>query len=129
ARAVQDALAESSEIAEETLSGIRTVRSFVAEETESRRFSAAIQHSFDLAKQRAKIAGTFMGVAAFAIYSAGAAVLWYGGRMVIANRLTAGELASFLMYSLLVAFAIASWGDLFAEFMRAAGASERIFEL
>jgi ATP-binding cassette subfamily B protein len=129
ARQVQDSLAEAGEAAEETLSGIRTVRSFAAEPAEVARYGRAIDHSFELARQRARIAGSFMGLAAFAAYSAAAVVLWYGGRMVIAGQLSAGSLASFLMYSLLVAFAIGAWGDLWSEFMRAAGAAERVFEL
>jgi ATP-binding cassette subfamily B protein len=129
AKLVQDALAAAGETAEEALSGIRTVRSFAAEPAEAARYGREIDHSFDLARRRAFVAGGFMGVAAFAAYSAGAIVLWYGGRMVIAGRLSAGELASFLMYTLLVAFAIGAWGDLWAEFMRAAGAAERVFDL
>jgi ATP-binding cassette subfamily B protein len=98
ARNVQDTLAEAGEVAEETLSGIRTVRSFAAEEVEARRYGATIQRSFQLAKRRAFIAGGFMGIAAFAAYSAAAVVLWYGGRLVIDGKLSGGELASFLMY-------------------------------
>jgi ATP-binding cassette subfamily B protein len=112
ARNVQDTLAEAGEVAEETLSGIRTVRSFAAENAEARRYGAAIQRSFQLAKRRAFIAGGFMGIAAFAAYTSGAVVLWFGGRLVIEGKLTGGQLASFLMYTLLVAFAIGAWGDL-----------------
>jgi ATP-binding cassette subfamily B protein len=129
AKNVQDALAKAGETAEETLSGIRTVRSFAAEETSALRYDATIDYSFDLARSRARVAGTFMGVAAFAAYSSAAVVLWYGERMVQAGTLTSGKLASFLMYTLLVAFAIGAWGDLWSEFMRAAGAAERVFDL
>src|SRR5439155_259832 len=107
----------------------RTVRSFAAEETETRRYGLSIDRAFDLARRRSIVTGGFMGTAAFCAYSAAAVVLWYGGRMVIDGRLSTGGLASFLMYSLLVAFAIGAWGDLWAEFMKAAGAAERIFEL
>jgi len=126
---VQDALASASEVAEESLSGIRTVRSFTAEAKEAARYGAAVEHSYEIAARRAKVAGVFFGGASFGAYAAAAAVLWYGGRLVLGGTMSVGELTSFLMYSLLVAFSLGALGELFTDFMRASGASERIFEL
>ncbi len=128
-RDVQDALAGSSEVAEEALSGIRTVRSFTAEPSEVKRYGAAVMRSFDLARARAIIASTFMGVASFAAFSALAAVLWYGGLLIADGALTKGELTEFLIYTLLVAFSLGGLSDIWADFMKASGAAERIFEL
>jgi len=128
-REVQDALAAASEVAEESLSGIRTVRSFAAEEQEAARYGAAVEHSFDVARRRAKVAGAFFGGMSFAAYAAAAVVLWYGGRLVLGGEMSVGQLTSFLMYSLLVAFSLGALGELWTDFMRASGASERIFEL
>src|SRR5439155_3512999 len=60
---------------------------------------------------------------------AAAPVLWDGARLVVAGTMTAGGLMSFLIYSLGVAFSLGAIGDLWADFMRAAGAAERVFEL
>ena len=128
-RDVQDALAGASEVAEETLAGIRTVRAFAAEKHEAQRYEGAVERSFDIARVRAMMAATFMGVASFAAYTASAAVLWYGGRLVAAGQMTAGELTSFLVYTLLVAFSLGGLSDLWADFMKASGAADRIFEL
>jgi ATP-binding cassette subfamily B protein len=128
-RDVQDALAGSSEVAEEALSGIRTVRAFTAEPHEVTRYARAVTASFELARSRARIAAAFMGVASFAAFSALAAVLWYGGRLVLAGDLTAGALTKFLIYTLLVAFALGGLSDIWADYMKASGAAERIFEL
>ncbi len=128
-RDVQDKLAKSSEVAEETLSGIRTVRSFAAEQIEVARYAAAVTGSFDLARTRAMMASTFIGVASFAAYAAIAAVLWRGGRLVAAGTLSAGGLTSFLVYTMLVAVSLGGLTDLWADFMKASGAAERIFEL
>ncbi|MEZ4314206.1 MAG: ABC transporter transmembrane domain-containing protein [Polyangiaceae bacterium] len=128
-RDVQDSLARGSEVAEEALSGIRTVRAFTAEPSEVERYRGAVDQSFDLARKRAIMAATFMGVASFAASGAAAAVLWYGGHLVAAGSLTTGGLTSFLVYTLLVAFALGGLSDLWADFMKASGAAERIFEL
>ncbi|RKH60355.1 ABC transporter ATP-binding protein [Corallococcus llansteffanensis] len=128
-REVQDALARAQAVAEEALVGVRTVRSFVAEETEARRYAEALRHALDLARRGAVAMGSFMALGSFAGFAAAAAVLWRGGRMVVAGELTAGALMSFLVYTLLVAFSLGALSDAWAEFMRAAGAAARVFEL
>ncbi|ABF91337.1 efflux ABC transporter, permease/ATP-binding protein [Myxococcus xanthus DK 1622] len=128
-RQAQDALAASGEVAEEDLSGIRTVRSFAAERHEVERYSVAVERSFTLAKKRALQTSVFMGVASIAGYGSIAAVLWYGGRLVVEGGLSVGELTSFLIYTMLVAFSFSGIAELWADFMRASGAAERVFEL
>ena len=58
-----------------------------------------------------------------------ALVLWQGGRLVIAGDLTAGDLVTFLLYTLTVAGAIGTFTGLYAQLQEALGASKRIFEL
>lgn len=129
-RDVQDALAESSEVAEEALAGIRTVRSFTAEPREVERYGAAVMKSFELARSRAHLGATFMGVVSFAGYAAIAAVLWLGGRLIAGgDGLTPGGLTKFLIYTIMVAFSLGGLSDVWADFMKASGAADRIFEL
>ncbi len=129
ARDVQDALAEAAEVAEESIAGLRTVRSFTAESKEALRYGKAIGRSFQAARRRILAGGTFMAAASFFAYSAAVLVFWYGGHMVADGRMSVGALTSFLIYTLIVAFAMGGLADLWADFMRAAGASERVFEL
>jgi len=129
AKQTQDALALANEVAEESLSGIRTVRQFAAEESEGARYSKAMQHAYEVARKRFVAGAWFMGPASFAAFGSAALVLWYGGRLVLEKAMTVGELTSFLVYSMFVAFALGALGDLWADFMKAAGAAERIFEL
>ena len=49
--------------------------------------------------------------------------------MVMTGELTVGELTSFILYTLIVAMALSALADLWSDFARARGASERIFEL
>ncbi|HBU47995.1 MAG TPA: ABC transporter permease [Myxococcales bacterium] len=128
-RRVQDALARASEIAEESLSGIRTVRSFDRESMESSRYAQAAEHSFQLSRKRARVAALFTGFVGILGYGAIAAVLWYGGILLLEGRLSFGELTSFLLYTFTVAFSIAALGGLWSDFARAVGASQRVFEL
>ena len=128
-RQVQDALAESTEVAEETLSGIRTVRAFSREEQESARYGGKVDTTFDLARKRARIGAIFGGSASFGGYSAIAVVLWYGGVLLAEGAMSMGQLAAFLLYTSTVAFSIGALAGLWEDFMKALGASERVFEL
>ncbi len=128
-RDVQDALAGASAVAEEALAGVRTVRVFTAEPHEVSRYAAAVQRSFQIARARSILASTFMSVAMCAAGVATAAVLWRGGRLVLGGQMTAGDLVSFMMYTLFVGFALGGLSDIWADFMKASGAAERIFEL
>ncbi|WP_225413350.1 ABC transporter ATP-binding protein [Stigmatella hybrida] len=126
---VQDALAASNEVAEESLSGVRTVRAFAAEKHEVARYRSAMDKAFELARRRIRHSSTFMAVASFGGFAAAVVVLWYGGRLVVEDKLSVGGLTSFLVYSLFVAFSLGALAELWADFMRASGAAERVFEL
>ena len=128
-KAFQDALAESTVVAEETISGVRTVRSFAREETEITRYRKAVDASFQVAKRRATIIAAIRGFIGFGGYGAIAAVLWAGGNMLVDGTLSIGELTSFLLYTLTVAFSLGAISGLYEDFMKAIGASERVFEL
>ncbi|MCP3105356.1 ATP-binding cassette domain-containing protein [Myxococcus sp. K15C18031901] len=128
-RQVQDALASANEVAEEDLAGIRTVRSFAAEGHEADRYGAAMDHSLDLAKRRVRQTAFFMAGASIAGYGSTAAMLWYGGRLVVDGQLTVGALTSFLIYTLMVALSLSAVAEVWTDFMRASGAAERVFEL
>ena len=128
-RKVQDQLANATEVAEETLSGIRTVRSFAREEREVERYSERVHAAYALARVRAKVNAIFGALAAFAGYGAISGVLWYGGILLAEQELSMGELTSFLLYTFTVAFSIGALGGVWQDFMRAVGASERVFEL
>ncbi|MBZ4332032.1 ABC transporter transmembrane domain-containing protein [Corallococcus sp. AS-1-12] len=128
-RNVQDALAKASEVAEESLSGMRTVRSFAAEPSEVARYGNTVRHAYEVARDRARQSAAFMGGASSAGYIAAVVVFWYGGRLVVDGELSVGALTSFLIYTMLVAVSLGSLADLWADFMRASGAAERVFEL
>ena len=126
---VQDALARSTEVAEEVMSGIRTVRAFSREPYEAERYEQRVDVSFDLARRRARVNAVFGALVSFAGYGAISGVLWYGGILLVDGELSMGALTSFLLYTFTVAFSIAALGSVWQDFMRAIGASERIFEL
>jgi ATP-binding cassette subfamily B protein len=128
-RKVQDAIADGQAVAEESIAGIRTVRAFAAEEAEQGRYGSAIDRALALARKRILASALFMAATTFAGYASAALVFWYGGKLVARGEMSAGDLTSFLVYTLLVGFALGALADLWADFVRSLGAAERVFEI
>jgi ABC transporter fused permease/ATP-binding protein len=128
-RKVQDALAASNVVAEETIAGIRTVRSFARERHEAGRYKEAVERAYRLAAKRAFAIGSFRGFITFVGFGTAALMVWYGGRLVAGGDMTIGELTAFLLYTGIVAASIGALASTYADFMRAVGSSQRIFEL
>ena len=126
---VQDALGRSTEVAEEVLSSIRTVRSFAREGAESARYATAVDESYRLAAKRALVYGAFTGMLTAAGFGAIALILWLGARMVVTGEMSMGDLTAFLLYTFTVAASLSALSGLYADLMKAVGASERVFEL
>ncbi len=128
-RQTQDALARANEAAEETIAGIRTVRAFAREEAEAERYGRRIWESFAVSRRRIRTVAVFIACATIGAFGSVSAVLWFGGRMVMEGDMTVGALASFILYTLIVAMSLSALADLWSDFARARGASERVFEL
>jgi len=129
AKKTQDALARASEVAEESLSNIRIVRAFSKEDFEIKKYAVGIDESYRLGRIKSFAYGGFAGGAALCVQCAFGVVLLYGGYLVVQEEMTAGDLTAFLMYTLAVAMSMAGLAILYGDFMKAVGASERVFEL
>ncbi|MEO8879782.1 MAG: ABC transporter transmembrane domain-containing protein [Gemmatimonadaceae bacterium] len=126
---VQDRIADAMGTADEAFSQIRTVQSFTREDAESARYDAQLADVVDAAIHRAMVRGVFFGVITFAGFAGVAAVLWQGGRLVLAHQLTGGALVEFLFYAFFVAAAVGALGQLFGAYQEAIGAARRVFDL
>src|SRR5437660_1078772 len=56
-------------------------------------------------------------------------ILWIGGHDVVAGRISAGQLSAFVFYAVIVAGAVGTISEVVGDLQRAAGATERLFEL
>ncbi len=128
-RAVQDAAADTHGRVQEVLGGIHTVQAFGQEDRESEDYAKGVGVIFDRALELAKWRASFMSVASFSGFAAIGGILWLGGRRVADGTLTAGGLTAFLLYTSIVAIALASLTGLWAGLQRAAGATDRLYEI
>ena len=126
---VQDRLARANAAAEEALTQIPIVQSFVREGWEEQRYGSRIQFALREAVGKSLVRGIFFGLVTFIAFGGVAVVLWEGGRLVLAQEITAGELVSFLLYAVTVAAAITALASLWSGYQEAMGAAQRVFDL
>jgi ATP-binding cassette subfamily B protein len=65
----------------------------------------------------------------FLVFSGVVGVLWIGARDVRNELMSVGMLVQFVIYSIMVAGAVAALSEIWSELQRAAGATERLIEL
>lgn len=128
-RESQDAIADSSGLAGETLNAVQTVQAFRLEELQSRRFHSAVEASFGVAIKRTRVRAWLTAIGTMLVFGAITLVLWFGAHEVIGGRMTGGELGQFLIYAMFVGAAAAGLSETWGDVQRAAGAMERLSEL
>jgi ATP-binding cassette, subfamily B, bacterial MsbA len=126
---VQDQLADSTVVAEEGLQGIRVVKSFGRESYETQRYNTAMEKTFRASLQMAVYNSAFGSIMMFLGFGSIAAVMWYGGREVIAGRLTLAMITGFLMYFIAIAASLGGLAGLYGQLRAAMGGVQRVFEI
>jgi subfamily B ATP-binding cassette protein MsbA len=126
---VQDQLADSTIVAEEGLQGIRVVKSFGREAYETQRYESAMEKTFRASLQMAVYNSMFGALMMFLGFGSIAAIMWYGGREVMAGRLTLAMITGFLMYGISIAGSLGGLGGLYAQLRAAVGGVQRVFEI
>lgn len=128
-RSVQDKIADSNTIVEETLQGISNVKAFTNELFEIARYKKSTADIVQQALKGGKARGAFASFIILAIFGAIVFVIWYGVRMVNAGEISIGSMFQFVLYSVFVGASIGGIAELYASIQKAIGATERIFEI
>ncbi len=126
---VQVKLSTLNTILQENVAGIRVIQAFVREQPEHDRFDDA---SEALMRQQITVARvfSFLFPVIFLIANLGqVAVLYFGGRQILAGTLTIGEWQKFSLYLVYVFFPIGQLGFIISQMSQAAASANRIFEI
>lgn len=126
---VQEAYAEAGAAAEESIAGIRTVRTFSQEAGEGARYGRRIGAAVDLTRHKIRAQSLLTALAFLVGEGTALLALWAGGHLIVLGRLTSGALISFILYAFLVARGFRSASAFWADAMRGLGATEWIFAL
>ena len=125
----QDWIAASSGNASEALMAVQTVQAFSHENLTKKSFDSVAETSFSSAKKRIITRSFLTVIVIFLVFSGVVGVLWVGARDVRNELMSVGMLVQFVIYSIMVAGAVAALSEIWSELQRAAGATERLVEL
>ena len=129
ARASQDRIGDVGAYVDEALHEIRTVQAYGHEGTDRRHFAERVEAAFETARQRIRQRASLVATVIVLVFGAIGIILWIGGHDVVAGRISAGQLSAFVFYAVIVAGAVGTISEVVGDLQRAAGATERLFEL
>lgn len=95
---VQEAFSNLSDISQESLSGIRVIKSFVQEDLVSDRFYDVNKDNYDKNLNLVKIHGLFNPLLQFLASISFLILIFYGGRQVISNNISLGDFVALNLY-------------------------------
>ena len=125
----QDRVADVSAHIDESLHEVRTVQAYGHEAHTRTRFDQAAEAAYASGVHRIRIKAGLIAAVMLIGFCAIGVILWIGGHDVFAGRITGGQLSAFVFYAAVVASGAGTVSEVWGEIQRAAGATERLFEL
>ena len=118
----------SSQI-EESVSGIKTIQSYLCEDKEVRNFNNSVDESLKIALEKIRIKSLMVAMVICLAFGSIAIVILIGSQDVLNNKMTSGDLSSFLFYSIISATSLVALSQIASQLQSASASAERIFEL
>jgi ABC-type multidrug transport system fused ATPase/permease subunit len=126
---VQNRVAESNTVVEETLQGIQSVKVYTNEFFEISRYRKKTNSIAALGMKSGKYRGAFSFFIIIGMFGAMVSVIWKGSTLLASGEMAAGDLFSFVIYSAFVGGNIGGLAGVFTSIQKFIGATENLFEL
>ena len=128
-RQMQKEVAESNTIVEETLQGIRSVKTFTNEYLEMNRYRKRTLEIASLGMKGGRYRGAFFSFVILSLFGTLVAVIWKGAGFMGTGEMDSGELFSFVLYSGFIGGNIGGMAGVITRIQRFIGATEDLFEI
>ena len=125
----QGDLADANSIAEESLSGIRTIKAFTYETVIGNRYKHSMSQVLTQSLRSATYRGAFVSFVILAIFGVVLGIIWFGALQVGQGHLSVGSLIQFIIYTLFIGSSFGGLGDSYSKIQKTIGATSRIEEL
>lgn len=128
-RVLQARTADITAILQETISGIRVIKSFAREDYETDRFKQENFYNFRAQMKTSQLLATLTPVIEFLSAIGVTVIIWYGGMEVINGNLTSGALIAFLIYVVNLANPVKRLSKVYGNIQKSLAAAERVFDI
>ena len=126
---IQKQMAVLTTRVEQNLRGVKVVKTFAQEDAEIQRFEVENQTWFNLSSLSARMQSFSMPILDLVANLGSVLILWYGGRLVIQQQLSLGELVAFTTYMGQLVSPIRHLGMVLPAITIATSAAERVFQI
>jgi ABC-type multidrug transport system fused ATPase/permease subunit len=126
---VQDRIAESNVIVDETLQGIQNVKAFSNERFETQRYGTSVMSARQLALKSLRWRGGFVSFIIFCMFGVVVFVVYRAAVMKEAGLMSVGDITSFVAFSIMIGASIAGIPEQVTSLLKAVGATERLMDL
>ena len=126
---VQDKIADTNVVVDETLQGIQSVKAFANEGWEALRYGRSVLEARGLALKGARWRGAFVSFIILCMFGAIVFVIWRGVHLKEEGAMSTGELVTFIMYSVFIGASIGSIPEYITNVLKAIGATERLMDI
>ncbi len=127
--ALQRQYAQLTSRVQETLSGIRLVKAYAREETETQAFEKESRSYKMRMLGLARVESAWRPAFVIVVGLSEIAVVWMGGRLVSEGIITIGNIAEYIIYVALMTWPVAAFGLVISMMQRASASAERIYEV
>ncbi|TCL32939.1 subfamily B ATP-binding cassette protein MsbA [Anaerospora hongkongensis] len=128
-RVLQERTADITAILQETISGIRVIKSFAREDYETNRFKQENFFNFRAQMKTSQLLATLTPVIEFLSAIGVTVIIWYGGMEVINGNLTSGALIAFLIYVVNLSNPVKRLSKVYGNIQKSLAAAERVFDI
>lgn len=126
---VQDKAADINAVLQESIAGVRVIKSFVREDYEIERFGHVNETNFRAQMKNSQLMASLTPTIEFLAAIGVTAIIWYGGHEVIEGKITAGALIAFLIYAVNISNPLKRLSRVYGNIQRAMAAAQRVFSI
>ncbi len=124
--AIQEKMSDISAFVQENISGMRVVKAYAQEEAQTLKFEQENESYLESNMSLVKIWGAFYPFLAAIIGLGSALVLWWGGRMVVRQQISLGQLVAFFAYLEMLTWPMIAFGWVVNIYQRGAASMKRL---
>ena len=128
-KTVQSKLDKVNAVIQENLTGIRVVKAYNRAEHETERFGEANDDFVDISIKAHKRMALMMPLVTIVMNLSVIAIMWFGARLVGADKMQVGDVSAFIMYATRILSSIMMMSMMFMSLSRASASAARISEV